>query len=149
MSNFILFFCQIIFLVTMETIVSNPQNHGDFCLAISYQDVWMGCVFYKNKRCWIKKIRTRACGTCTLVREKNDSRPDPSSRRLNALLGLGRRYRWPNGSGLMGQHGHDPKKHGPSTARARHHSASVGTRHDLDSAWPQGRAAALARARHD
>jgi hypothetical protein len=30
-SNFILFFfCQIIFLVTMETTVSNPQQHGDY-----------------------------------------------------------------------------------------------------------------------
>jgi hypothetical protein len=47
-------------------------------------------------------------------------------------------YRWPNGPGLMGQHGHGPKKHSPSTARARHHSASAGTRHDLDSAWAAG-----------
>jgi hypothetical protein len=44
-------------------------------------------------------------------------------------------YRWPNGPGPMGQHGHGPKKHGPSTARARHHSANAGTRHDLDNAW--------------
>jgi hypothetical protein len=47
-------------------------------------------------------------------------------------------YRWPSGSGPMGQHGHGPKKHDPSTARARHHSASAGTRHDLDSAWAAG-----------
>jgi hypothetical protein len=38
----------------------------------------------------------------------------------------------------MGQHGHGPKKHVPSTVRARHHSASAGTRHDLDSAWATG-----------
>jgi hypothetical protein len=43
-------------------------------------------------------------------------------------------YTWPNGPGPMGQHGHGPKKHDPSTARARHHSASAGTRHDLHSA---------------
>jgi hypothetical protein len=38
----------------------------------------------------------------------------------------------------MGQHGHGPKKHGPSTARPRHHSASAGMRHDLDIAWAAG-----------
>ena len=38
----------------------------------------------------------------------------------------------------MGQHGNDSKKHGTSTARARHHSASAGTRHGLYSAWAAG-----------
>ena len=38
----------------------------------------------------------------------------------------------------MGQHGHDSKKHDPSTAWARHHSASAGTRRDLYSAWDAG-----------
>ena len=38
----------------------------------------------------------------------------------------------------MGQHGHDPKKHDTSTTRARHHSASAGTRHGLNSAWAAG-----------
>ena len=36
-------------------------------------------------------------------------------------------YRWPNGSGTMGQHGPGPKKHETSTARHDVHSASVGT----------------------
>jgi hypothetical protein len=47
-------------------------------------------------------------------------------------------YRWPNGPGPMGQHGHGPKKHDPSTARARRYSASAGTRHYLDCAWAAG-----------
>ena len=38
----------------------------------------------------------------------------------------------------MGQHGHDPKKHDTNTTRARHHSASAGTRHGLYSAWAAG-----------
>jgi len=38
----------------------------------------------------------------------------------------------------MGQHGHDPKKHDTSTARARHHSASAGTSHGLYSARAAG-----------
>ena len=47
-------------------------------------------------------------------------------------------YSWPNGPDPMGQHGHDPKKHDTSTVRARHHSASAGTRHGLYSAWAAG-----------
>jgi hypothetical protein len=43
-------------------------------------------------------------------------------------------YRWPNGRDPMGQRGQGSK----STARARHHSASADTRHDLDSAWAAG-----------
>jgi hypothetical protein len=52
----------------METTVSNPQQHGDYWLAISYQDFWIGCVFYKNKRCvHLKKLKTRVCRTCILL----------------------------------------------------------------------------------
>jgi len=54
------------------------------------------------------------------------------------LLFRGHEYSWPNGPDPMGQHGHDPKKHDTSTTRARHHSASAGTRHGLYSAWAAG-----------
>jgi len=63
--------------------------------------------------------------------------PRGHTRRTN-LNRLSPNYSWPNGPGPMGQHGHDPKKHGPSTARARHYSASAGTRHGLYSAWAAG-----------
>ena len=53
----------------------------------------------------------------------------------------------------MGQHGHNPKKHDTSTTRARHHSASVGTRHGLYSAWAadpaRGTGMARLMGRHD
>jgi hypothetical protein len=50
-----------------------------------------------------------------------------------------RGYRWPNGPGTMGRHGHGPKKHDTSTARPDS-SAVPG---------PLCRPAVPARARHD
>jgi len=47
-------------------------------------------------------------------------------------------YRWPNGSGTMGQPGPGPKKHDTSMARHDVHSARAGTGTILGHAWAEG-----------
>jgi hypothetical protein len=62
---------------------------------------------------WFPRVYRSSCRLMSTGEEKESCGCDGKGRMNGGAVGEG--YRWPNGSCPMGQHGHDPKKHGPST----------------------------------